>query len=82
MVTCLLILNEATFFLSLPSYLRMVMFVLMVLCIPESLPSLSSTMDLLHQLLMVIYCGNILGILLLHLTHHCHPYSQHLQKRT
>ena len=43
----------------------MVMFVLMVQCILESHPSLSSTMDLLHQVLMVIYRGNILGILLL-----------------
>ena len=98
MVTCLPILNEATFLLSLHSYLRMVMFVLMVQSILESLPSLSSTMDLLHQVLMVIYRGNILGILLLllmdililrtnnmvinHLTHHCHLYSRHFQKRT
>ena len=76
----------------------MVTFVLMVQSILESLPSLSSTVDLLYQVLMVIYRGNILGILMLllmdililctnnmdinHLTHHCHLYSRHFQKRT
>ena len=92
------------------SYLLTVMYILMVQCILESLLSLSSTMDLLHQVLMVIYRGNNLGILLLllmgmliprtnnmdsnllthlhhnqsmlHLTNRCHPYSQHLRKRT
>ena len=47
-MTCLPILNEATFFLSLHRYLGMVMFTLMVQCILESYPSLSSTMDLFH----------------------------------
>ena len=65
MVICLPILNEETLLYSLNSYLLTVMFLLMVQCILESLLSLSSTMDLLHQVLMVIYRGNDLGILLL-----------------
>ena len=41
------------------------MFILMVQCILMSLLSLSSTMDLHHHVLMVIYRGNNLDILLL-----------------
>ena len=65
LVTCLPILDKATPLSSLPSHLRRVVFILMVQCILESLHSLSSSMDLLHQELMAIYCGNRLGVLLL-----------------
>ena len=54
MVICLPILNKETLLYSLNSYLLTVMFLLMVQCILESLLSLSSTMDLLHLVLMVI----------------------------
>ena len=54
MVICLPILNKETLLSSLTSYLLTVMFLLMVQCILESLLSLSSTMDLLHLVLMVI----------------------------
>ena len=51
MVTCLPILHKATLLSSLNSYLRTVMFILMVQCILKSLLSLSSTMDLLNHVL-------------------------------
>ena len=60
MVTC-----KATPLYSMDSYLLTVMYILMVQCILGSLLGLSSNMDLLHQILMVLYRGNDLGILLL-----------------
>ena len=51
MVTCLPILHKATLLSSLNSYLRTVMFILMVQCILKSLLSLSGTMDLLNHIL-------------------------------
>ena len=47
-MTCLPILNEATFSLSRHRYLGMVMFTLMVQYILESYPSLSNTVDLFN----------------------------------
>ena len=106
MVTCLPILHKATLLSSLNSYLRTVMFILMVQCILKSLLSLSSTMDLLNHILpslrmdilllllmgmliprTIIMDSNLLTHLhhtqsMLHLTNRCHPYSQHLRKRT
>ena len=88
------------------SYLLTVMYILMVQCILGSLLSLSSTMDLLNNILpslrMDILLLLLMGMLIprtsnmdgnllthlhhnrsmLHLTNRCHPYSQHLRKRT
>ena len=67
MVMCLPILNEETLY-SLTSYLLTVMYHLMIQCILESLLHLSSTMDLLHLILMIpLGFGGAynLGILLL-----------------
>ena len=52
-VFCLPILNEETLLYSLTSYLLTVMLLLMAQCSLESLLRLSSTMFLLHLVLMV-----------------------------
>ena len=53
MVICLPILNEETLLYSLNSYLLTVMFHLKIQWFLESLLYLSSTMDLLHLILMI-----------------------------